>query len=110
VLTFSKALREELRDSSIQVSLLCPNGIKTNIQSNLRTDVHGAKGKLFVVPAEKIAETSIEGLLKGKRIIIPGFMNRLLLIFGKIIPEKLKLKILYNEFKKELNACKKENE
>jgi len=108
VLNFSKSLREELRDSSIKISILCPNGIKTNIDSSSRIAAHGAKGKIFLVSAEKIAEISIKKLLKGKKLIIPGIMNKLLLLLGKIIPEKLKLNMLYHEFKKELGGCDEE--
>jgi len=108
VLTFSKALREELRDSSIKVSVLCPNGIRTNVLSNARINTHGARGRIFLVFPEKIAEIGIHKLLKGKKVIIPGTMNKLILSLGKIIPENVKQKCLYHEFKKELEVCEED--
>ncbi|MBD3414494.1 MAG: SDR family NAD(P)-dependent oxidoreductase [Candidatus Aminicenantes bacterium] len=110
VLNFSKALREELKDSSVQVSILCPSGIKTNTHSNQRISTHGAKGNLFLITPEKIAETGIKNMLRGKKIIVPGFSNRLLLFLNRILPEKIKQNLLYNEFKKELGVCEKEIE
>jgi short-subunit dehydrogenase len=110
VLNFSKAIREELKDSSIKVSVLCPGGIKTNIHSNQRIATHGAKGHLFLITAKKIAAISIDKLLKGKKIIIPGITNRFLLFWSQFLPEKVKQDILYREFKKELKVCIEEED
>jgi hypothetical protein len=108
VLTFSKALREELRESPIKISVLCPSGIRTNVLSNARISTHGSKGRIFLVFPKKIAEISIKKLLKGNKIIIPGFMNKLILLLGKIIPEKIKQELLYREFQKELEVCEED--
>lgn len=102
VLSFSKALRGELRDTSINVSILCPNAFKSNTQVDLSIKTHGTKGKIILLTPEKIAKTGIKKLLKGKKIIIPGSANKFLLWAGKILPETIKQRILYHEFKKEL--------
>jgi len=108
VLSFTKSLREELKESSISVSIVCPSGVRTNPQSFSRIDSHGTFGKLTQIPAEKIAQLSISGVMRGKRLIIPGRFNRFLYVLGKIIPEQAKLRLLYREFKKELAAGKQE--
>lgn len=108
VLSFSKALREELRDSHIKISILCPNAFKTTVYSKESIKTHGSKGLIFLVSPDKIAEIGIKKLLKGKKTIIPGSMNKFLFLLGKIIPETIKLRILYHEFKKEL-AVDEEN-
>ena len=102
VLSFSKALRGELKHTSIKVSILCPNAFNTDIHSDLSIKTHGIKGKIVLVTPEKIAKTGIKKLLKGKKIIIPGSANKFLLWAGKILPETIKQRILYHEFKKEL--------
>jgi hypothetical protein len=109
VLNFSKAVREELRNSRVFVSTLCPSGVRTNVQSFSRIDSHGSFGKLTQVPAEKIARISMTKMLRGKKLIIPGRFNRILYILGRIMPESLKLRVLSREFKKELTAGQEEN-
>ena len=37
-----------------------------------------------------------QGFIKNKLLIIPGFKIKLLYIFGRFVPNKLKLKITYN--------------
>jgi len=102
VLSFSKALRGELKHTSIKISILCPNAFNTDIHSDLSIKTHGNKGKIVLLTPEKIAKIGIKKLLKGKRTIIPGYANKFLLWAGKIIPETIKQRILYHEFKKEL--------
>ncbi|MEN8120915.1 MAG: SDR family NAD(P)-dependent oxidoreductase [Bacteroidota bacterium] len=103
VLNFSKALHDELYDSSISVSVVCPNGVITNQEILSRIKLHGKKGKLTAIPVEEFAKITIAEMLEGKVIIIPKFINRLLIFLGKIIPGSLKQHILRNEFKKEVD-------
>jgi uncharacterized protein len=102
VLNFSKAVREELKGSTVSVSILCPSGVRTNVQSFSRIDSHGAFGKLSQVPADAIAHFSLKKLLKGKKLIIPGHFNRLLYFLGRLLPERIKIRLLSQEFRKEL--------
>ena len=108
VLNFSKAVREELKGSGVTLSILCPSGVRTNLQSHSRINSHGVFGKLTQIPAVRIAKLSLDNMLRGKRLIIPGSFNRFLYILGRIMPERIKLKLLYSEFKKELTAEEKE--
>jgi short-subunit dehydrogenase len=51
---------------------------------------------------EKLARLGLDKLFKGKVVIIPGFINKLLLFIGYISPSKIKLWILGKEFRKEI--------
>ncbi|MBN1270973.1 MAG: SDR family NAD(P)-dependent oxidoreductase [Candidatus Aminicenantes bacterium] len=104
VLVFTKALREELKNTGISVGQVCPNGVRTNIGSHARIDSHGFIGRLTQVPADKIARLSLRKFFKGKSLIIPGFVNKVLLFLGKVFPERIQQKILFREFRKELAA------
>ncbi len=106
VVRFSTSLREELKHTGLRVSVVCPNGVKTNYATIARTDAHGAMGKLFMLDAEKVARVSIKKMLQGKRMIIPGASNYFLLFLGTIIPGGLKERILSREFRKEIIAGK----
>lgn len=104
VVNFSRAIRYELRNSPISISVVCPNGVRTNAGTNSRIDSHGYFGRLTTISPELIAKISIDGMLKGKFLIIPGLINQLLLVLQKIIPIGLQQKILVREFLKEVNT------
>ena len=104
VVNFSRAIRYELKNSSISISVVCPNGVRTNTGTNSRIDAHGFIGRLTTISPQLVAKIAVDEMLKGKFLIIPGFLNQLLLILQKIIPVGLQQKILVREFLKEVKA------
>ena len=104
VLYFSKALRCELKGTGVSVSVLCPNGVRTNHTTNARINSHGKVGEWTVLSAAAVARKGIDGMLKHKFMIIPGKINHFLLFLNRIIPASLKQKILVREFMKEVKA------
>jgi uncharacterized protein len=108
VVNFSRALKTELNDTGISISVVCPNGVRTNQGTQSRIDAHGLKGKLTSVSSAEVARISVEKTLKGKFLIIPGWVNTALLISGKCIPAFLEQKILLKEFGKEVRVSNPE--
>jgi len=104
VVNFSRALRYELKNSTISVSVVCPNGVHTNAGTHARIEAHGAKGRLTAVPVEKLAKNAIEKMLRGKFLYVPLPVNRFLLFLQKVIPTAIQQKILTREFTKEIKA------
>ena len=102
VVNFSRALRTELKETGITVSVVCPNGVRTNEGTHARIDSHGAKGKFTSLPVEAVARIGIEKSLKGRFMVIPGRVNRLLLIIKKLLPGFLEQRLLYKEFYNEV--------
>ena len=100
---FSLALNEELRDTSISVTVVNPNGVKTNATAHDRINTHGKLvQKTLVLDADKIAQIAVDGMLKGKKIIIPGFWNRFVLQISRLLPASYKIKKTAKIFRKEL--------
>jgi short-subunit dehydrogenase len=62
VLNFTKAIREELRDTSISVSIVNPNGVFTNDGTFGRINSHGAKGRLTAVSTDELAQITIPAM------------------------------------------------
>jgi len=104
VLNFTKAIREEMIGTSISVSVVCPNGVYTNEGTFGRINAHGSKGRMTATSAEELARIAINGMFKGKSVIIPLFINKFLLFLHKIIPAKIEQRIVRNEFMKEVNV------
>ncbi|MGL4730508.1 MAG: SDR family NAD(P)-dependent oxidoreductase [Clostridium sp.] len=84
VLSFSYALREELKNFDINISILCPGATKTDFCKRA-----GKKDLNVAMSPEKVAQIGFNGLVKGKTNIIPGTMNKLLVLFSKILPNSI---------------------
>jgi uncharacterized protein len=85
VLSFSEALAEELRGSGIGVTALCPGPTITEFQK--RAGIENTP--LFqnnTMTAQAVARAGYAGLMRGKRIVIPGLKNRLLATAARFGP------------------------
>ena len=99
IYSFSLALYEELRPDKIKVSILCPGPVITNEEGLRRYYAQGWKAKLIIKMPEDIARIAIPAMLKGKTIIIPGFLPWLITKILNFIPELLKMRILERIFR-----------
>ena len=81
MLSFSQALRKELKKTGIVVSTLCPGSTATEFSQRAgKAEIKGA------MTSEKVADCAYKGLMRGKAVIIPGFQNRLFITFSKLLP------------------------
>ncbi|MDQ3021059.1 MAG: SDR family oxidoreductase [Bacteroidota bacterium] len=84
VLSFSEAIDEELSDTKISVTAFCPGPTKTEFQvrAGIKNTKLVNKGFSSMMSAEEAARAGYHGLMKGKRIVIPGLMNK---VFPQLI-------------------------
>ncbi len=90
VLSFTDALGEELRGTSIHVSALCPGPTTTEFASTAGTSalkIFRQRG--IVMPSYTVARIGWEGLLSNTRVVIAGLQNRLLRQSLRIVPRAL---------------------
>ncbi len=74
VLSLSEALYKELKPYGVTVSSLCPGATATQFAKSA-----GRVDAGFAMSAEFVAKKAFEGLQKGKKVIIPGIQNKLLI-------------------------------
>jgi short-subunit dehydrogenase len=90
VLTFSEGLAEELRGSGVTVTALCPGVTPTGFQERAQVGnmplVHYG-----IVSAEKVAAAGYKALLQGKRRLVPGLANQLLVMSMSLTPRAIML-------------------
>jgi short-subunit dehydrogenase len=92
VLSFSRALHEELRSHGIQVSVVCPGPTKTNFFQNADMDKRLIERRSFAfMTAEAVVEKSWQAIQKGKTIVIPGWKNKLFVFLIRYTPLRLVL-------------------
>jgi hypothetical protein len=85
VLSHSVALSRELRRSGVTVTALCPGPTRTGFQARANM----ADAKLFrvsVMSSMAVARAGYEGMLRGRRIVIPGISNKLSARAGRMAP------------------------
>ena len=89
VLSFSESLAAECRGTGVRVAALCPGVTKTRFQE--RGDMEESRLLDLITPANarRVAEKGFAGLQKGRRVIIPGFGNRLVPLLARIMPRRL---------------------
>jgi uncharacterized protein len=90
VYSFSKSLREELRTSNVQVSVLCPGGINTNPAITLMNKTGNCISRLSVLNPEEVAQVALNGLFRGREVIIPGRLNNFFMLLDKLLPAFIK--------------------
>ena len=95
VLSFSEAVSEEISDSNVTLTCLCPGPTETGFQE--RAGVKKIKllnKKPAMISAEDVAVIGYRGLMKGKRIIIPGKINLLISKAVRFTPRRVVTKII----------------
>jgi len=88
VLSFSEALANELKGTSVSVTALCPGPTRTGFQE--RSAVGGSR--LFagqVADAGSVALAGYRGLMGRRTIVIPGFRNKLIPLVVRLAPRGL---------------------
>ena len=93
VTNLTLAIYEELRymNSKVHISCLCPGPVDTNFNN-----VANCEFKVKSLSSKYVAKYAIDKMFKNKLVIVPGFNIKMLYIFGRLVPTKLKLKMTYN--------------
>lgn len=102
VSSFSLGLKEELADRGVSVSVLYPGPIMTNSSVSRRIIGLGPMGKVGLLSADEIARISLKKVLRGKSVIIPGWMNRFNQYLLNWVPTGWKLRMVSREVRKEI--------
>ncbi len=92
VISLSEAIAEELRDSGVTVSALCPGPTRSDFFTNADMDLKLMKMAKFM-SRQDVAEEGIRGLMSGESIITPGARNKMGAFGAKWLPKKTVMKI-----------------
>ena len=95
ILSFSEALSSELAGTGVTVTALCPGPVRTGFQARAEMQ-HARLVRGNLMTAERVARLGYDGLMKGKRVVVPGFQNRVTTIALPFIPRQLLLRIVRN--------------
>lgn len=90
VLSFSEALHRELAEKNVRVTVVCPGPVKTEFQARAGMS-DGMTRSLLAQPADRVAEEAYRGFAAGKRLVIPGFANKVAALLPRLAPRSLVL-------------------
>ncbi|MEP6594843.1 MAG: SDR family NAD(P)-dependent oxidoreductase [Ginsengibacter sp.] len=89
VLSFSRALRYELRKTNVSVTCVSPGGAHTDFghRADIGKKAIKAGEKLNMTPTE-VAAIAVDSMFKKKREVITGFINKLGALLVWLTPKK----------------------
>ena len=95
VLSFSEAIRTELRGTGVTVTAVCPGPVRTEF-----TEVAGFPGVEDRTPSavwmspDDLAQHAVDGAANDRRVVVPGALNRATALAGQHSPRAVALPLL----------------
>ena len=92
VLSYTQAMREELRNTGVTAAALCPGPVYTGfLEAEGIPDEEGEKAlpKFLWQHADAVAKVAVDGMASGKGVIVPGAANRIASVFYHHLPRRL---------------------
>ena len=99
VYSFSLGLREELKKTSISVSVALPGAMATNPDVVERIARQGFFGKATLKSTQSVAQKCVRQTLRGKRKIV---INPLSQFLSAIVPERCRTRMLSKIVRREI--------
>jgi short-subunit dehydrogenase len=90
VLSFSEALHEELKADGVRVCALCPGPVATEFFAHAGLP-HGYFPGYLNRSAERVARAGYDGFMAGRRVVVPGLLNRIMALLPRLLPRALLL-------------------
>ena len=86
VVSFSESLHYELAPRGVRVTLLCPGPVPTEFQA--RAGIEN-RPSILDRPAEAVAQAGYRGLMRGRRLVVPGWPNWMVSQLPRFAPRAL---------------------
>jgi short-subunit dehydrogenase len=95
VLSFTEALNADLHGTGVSVTALCPGPVPTEFEENAGIDANWEGIPSFVLTTpEYNAKAGVEGMEKGKRVVVPGVVNTASAAAGHYTPRSVVLSLV----------------
>lgn len=93
VLSLTEAIADELRDTNVTLTTLCPGPTRTNfgvVAHMLETHLAHTP---FMMTSEEVARQGYAAMMRGKRTVVTGRFNRLGAFSTRLVPRRLATRI-----------------
>lgn len=94
VVSFSEALYRELKRRGVRVTVLCPGPVPTEFQARAGIP-RGYHPTVLGMSADEVARQGYDGLMRGRRRVVPGLANKLITnVIPRLVPRELLLRAI----------------
>jgi len=97
VLSYTQAVRAELRGTGVTATALCPGPVRTEFAETAGVadeEASAALPRIMWVSSEAVAKAAVDGLDHDRAVVIPGAVNRFAAIGAQHVPRRLLLPLL----------------
>jgi short-subunit dehydrogenase len=97
VLSYSHSLAGELAGTGVSSTVLCPGPVETGFNAAAGfsdQDAHDALPSFMWLPADAVARAAIDGMDRGRTVVIPGVANRAGATLARLAPRRLLVPVL----------------
>jgi len=93
VLSLSEALHRELAPRGVRVTALCPGPVQTEFMTSagIPDDYFP---RFLARSAERVARDGYDGLMRGKRVVVPGSANKVAVLLPRLLPRGVMVRIV----------------
>lgn len=90
ILSFSRGLRKELKNTTVSVTCVCPGSTDTNFVNHAQIGDKARKlaDKVNMTP-ERVAAIAVNAMMRGKAEVIPGFINKAGAVLTWLLPKSV---------------------
>ena len=90
VLSFSRGLFQELKNTTVSVTCICPGPTDTNFVNRANVGTKGQKAaERFNMSPQTVARIAIDSLFRRKPEVITGSLNKLSAFFAWLLPKSI---------------------
>jgi short-subunit dehydrogenase len=93
VLSFSEALAEELRNSGVSVTALCPGPTRSDFAEVAQVGESRLFSLFGMAEAADVAEYGVRAMMQGTRVAIPGIKNKIIAQANRFAPRSVTAKV-----------------
>ncbi|HKK42554.1 MAG TPA: SDR family NAD(P)-dependent oxidoreductase [Bacteroidales bacterium] len=97
----TRALGSEFNGTSVKTCLVIPSAVRTNELTNKRIARAGWLARASVLDPEDVASKILNDMFKGRKVVIPGRINRFIFGISALVPEGIIMAAVRNLFRSE---------
>jgi short-subunit dehydrogenase len=97
VLSYTHSLAGELAGTGVTATVLCPGPVETAFADTAgfdHEDAHESLPSIMWLPADEVARAAVDGMARGRVVVIPGLANRAGAAFAWFSPRRLLVPLL----------------
>jgi uncharacterized protein len=94
VTAFTEALAEEVRGTGVQVQALCPGLTRTEFQQVSSPERPTRAPGFLWQEADEVVAASLDGLARGRVVVVPGLHNRGAVTVNDLLPRALRRRLV----------------